>query len=729
MKDLAFPSFLVSLGSRQSPFRSVKSRPNQAATGLLFFTLISASERFRLSLDDFIFSDKVSTKKISQGIYRNFRQWTLSGRWKENSRVELNLHFLQFPGEHAVYFEPEVVNKTPEHLHLSELGFGLKMPFAKTTQVTLLGGDPIYTFKREGTEYILPSAARVWTGSLEELAARPPENNCGQILISDRSETFALWPASLHNSGCCGRTQYASLPLKISLRGRKAGLSFPFVHPFTGTNGAFLHPLPARGAHRAFAFVLTAGPTPREDPWKIIRDARTTAMKRNHIRSRALPPVAWGTWCWEALTEENIRNYTAEERAAIARHPSPPQHPDGFIKAAGCTEKVIKTNLPLAVATGFEMVWLDLFPFHSGSFAPAKARFPSGLKRLRKDLEKKGLSMSAILSPDNLTELWEGIIDWSDKLEKRFGRYRHQPAKEYLCLASPWAEYAIGKIAAICRDYHLGAVQVAFNHNQLTNDDGGCTASGHGHLPIAQSSVDYARGHLQAFNRLYETIYRQSPGTLIIENLPTVYDLGNPMPDTIWINDMHHLPPLTWLMLDYVIAQRRLFPMEIRFQNYLSMNLEPRARSVYLIANIALGNAITIGGDLRYFVPGLLDFCRDWIGFYRAHRHWLCGNLIILDRFTLAHRLPGEFLVFAFNSEDKSREVNVRFNLEQAGLMAKNFAVAEEHGASRSPLGKVAASHDEITWKQTIPARDFAVLRFRPSNRLRKSGSSLRGKK
>ena len=144
-------------------------------------------------------------------------------------------------------------------------------------------------------------------------------------------------------------------------------------------------------------------------------------------------------------------------------------------------------------------------------------------------------------------------------------------------------------------------------------------------------------------------------------------------------------------------------------------NLEPKARSVYLIANIALGNAIVIGGELRYFVPGLFDFCRDWIGFYRSHRKWLCGNLIILDPLTLAHRLPGEFLVFAFNSADDSRDVKICFSLEQAELKAKAFDVSEEHAVIRTPSGRVLASRGEIVWNQTIPANDFSVLRFRPA--------------
>ena len=127
-----------------------------------------------------------------------------------------------------------------------------------------------------------------------------------------------------------------------------------------------------------------------------------------------------------------------------------------------------------------------------------------------------------------------------------------------------------------------------------------------------------------------------------------------------------------------------------------------------------MGNAIAIGGDLRYLVPGLLDFCRDWLRFYRSNRKWLCGNLIILDHLTLAHRLPGEFLVFAFNSAVESREVSVHFSLSQTGLKAKAFNVSEEHAVTRIPLGKVSASHGEVIWKQNIPGNDFCVLRFRP---------------
>jgi hypothetical protein len=166
---------------------------------------------------------------------------------------------------------------------------------------------------------------------------------------------------------------------------------------------------------------------------------------------------------------------------------------------------------------------------------------------------------------------------------------------------------------------------------------------------------------------------------------------------------------------DIRICHIPVFPMEMRFQNYLSMNLEPSARSVFLIANIALGNAIALGGDLRHLTPGLLDFCRNWIGFYRKHRRWLCGNLTILDPFTLAHRLPGEFLVFAFNADDQSRKMNIQFTLEQAGLKSNVFDVVEEYAVTRNSLGKVVVSHDKIFWKQTIPARDFSVLRFRPA--------------
>ena len=131
-KEIASPSFLVLLNSRQSPVHSAgAAHAKDALAGLLSFTLVASSGRFALSPGDFIFDGKTSVKDVAKGMYRGFRQWTLSGRWKENSRIELRLHFLRFPGERAVYFEPEINNRTPEDLHLADLRFGVGIPFFK----------------------------------------------------------------------------------------------------------------------------------------------------------------------------------------------------------------------------------------------------------------------------------------------------------------------------------------------------------------------------------------------------------------------------------------------------------------------------------------------------------------------------------------------------------------------------------------------------------------------
>jgi hypothetical protein len=224
------------------------------------------------------------------------------------------------------------------------------------------------------------------------------------------------------------------------------------------------------------------------------------------------------------------------------------------------------------------------------------------------------------------------------------------------------------------------------------------------------------RGYLAAHNRIYAAIRAARPGTLVLENLPTVYDLGNPCPDAMWTADTYHQPQLVTLLLDYIAAQRRLWPMAMRFAHYMSMNLEPEGDSTFLVANIALGHIIALGDDFRHTPPGLRAFCKKWIAFYREHRQWLCADLHLLAPGVIGHRLPGEFMVFAFNSEEREQQMQIRFTAATAGLPATALRVTAEHADRQQPVGEIQPTDGAFTWAASVPAFGFAVLRFRPES-------------
>ncbi len=251
------------------------------------------------------------------------------------------------------------------------------------------------------------------------------------------------------------------------------------------------------------------------------------------------------------------------------------------------------------------------------------------------------------------------------------------------------------------------------NHNGFVLPASGCEAGDHGHAPTSANATDYARRYIAAHNEIFAQIRRAKPDALIFENLPTVYDLGNPMPDAIWVNDGFHIPQFMWLMLDYLTAQRRLWPMEMRFTNYVSMNLEPGDASTYLIANIAFGNHMAIGADLRHTSPKLKEFYRKWIAFYRANREWLCTNIHLLAPNIIGHRLPGQFLVFVFNDQETPQEISIQFPCPEAGLSGTEIQVVEDSGDAQKQVGTTRPHDGQINWSHRVEARGFRVLRFK----------------
>lgn len=394
--------------------------------------------------------------------------------------------------------------------------------------------------------------------------------------------------------------------------------------------------------------------------------------------------------------------------------PVRPQHPETPHHEATGHESYIRPQIPHWRELGCELGWIDMTPIATGTYAPVASNFPSGLDACREEMRANGLGASFILNPDYLDSTHHA--EWTDELERRFGDCRHSVGGKTLCLASRWGEHAAAEFARVVREYDLCLVQVAFNHNQPVTSRECCTQAGHNHAPAGADAADYVRGYLAAHNRIYAAIRTARPGTLVLENLPTVYDLGNPCPDAMWTADTMHQPQLVTLLLDYIAAQRRLWPMAMRFVHVHSMNLEPEGESTFLVANIALGNLIVLGDDFRHTPPGLRAFCKKWIAFYREHRQWLCADLHLLASGVIGHRLPGEFMVFAFNGDEREQQVDIRFTANTAGLPATALRVTAEHADRQQPVGETRPTDGGFTWSTSIPAFGFAVLRFRPAS-------------
>jgi hypothetical protein len=112
----------------------------------------------------------------------------------------------------------------------------------------------------------------------------------------------------------------------------------------------------------------------------------------------------------------------------------------------------------------------------------------------------------------------------------------------------------------------------------------------------------------------------------------------------------------------------------------------------------------------------LRAFCQKWIAFYHAHRQWLCADLHQLAPGVIGHRLPGEFLVFAFNGEERERQVEIRFTAATAGLPAAALRVTAEHADRQQPVGEIRPADGVFAWTAPVSAFGFAVLRFRPDD-------------
>lgn len=640
---------------------------------------------------------------VEEGLCRGFRQWTLTADCKVRPEIVLRLHVVARRGERSLRIEPELCNQGSQNLELSDLRIHVGIAKEKGVFAEFIGGRPEYIGNKGGSSYVVPFASHSVRLPVGDLVSGVPLN-CGHLILNKGKAVFAAWHPAGHNSNCGGRSQYVHMPVTVHVEDEKVQLSIPFYQPLFGTDFTAKIPLQPGLPHRVLGIVLALGQIEQADPWEVVRRARADAMTRGPKRKRPLPMVSWGTWMWPKRGPEV---YTPLELSNFVRQPAKSYPQEAFIGAEGCREWVVKANLPHLKDLGCEMVWLDLLPIYMGTFLPVTERFPTGLKRLRRELKDLGLSLSCILVHDH-----RYYGDWTPALESRFGRYRHSTQTEFMCWASPWAGYAAKKIARVAEDYELGSAQIAFNHNQFLLPPNGCNAAGHGHIPCENNVMDYARKYLESFNALYEAIYRQYPSTFVLENLPSVYDLGNPMPDAMWVADCYHLPQMMWLMLDYMAAQRRLWPMEMCFQNYLSVNYEPSDRSTYLVANIALGNALTIGMDLRFMETELRAFYARWINFYRVHREWLCGNIRIFDRFTIGHALPGQFLVFLFNENEAEREMTVSFRPEDFGPPTGKLAVVEDSAGEWKFLGFVNDQRRSMTWKHRVGSYDFAVLRF-----------------
>jgi hypothetical protein len=646
---------------------------------------------------------------LTEGLFRNFGQWTMSGR---RDGLEMRLHTLAYPGEPSVILEPEIINHGATSCALTDIRVHLRLANDPNLTAHLVCGRPEYVIKRDGVPYVMPYDSRTWRGSLSELRDRPPECNCGHLVVTDGARAMACWSALGHETNCGGRSQYAILPFDVLIEEGSVEISFPLYLAGVGPVPTHAIPLAPGQACRLFGVVFTVGPITDGDPWSVVRDARAAALRRAPAVAGTPPPVAGGSWNWSKWKDQNLTEL--ERREFAIRPPTRPQHPETPHHEATGHESYIRPQIPHWRDLGCELGWIDMTPIATGTYAPVGSNFPSGLDACRAELRAAGLGASFILNPDSLENPAVHHSEWTDELERRFGDCRHsKPGGNTLCLASRWGEHAAAEFARVVREYDLCLVQVAFNHNQPAALGNCCTHAAHGHAPAGADASDYVRGYLAAHNRIYAAIRAARPGTLVLENLPTVYDLGNPCPDAMWTADTLHQPQLVSLLLDYIAGQRRLWPMEMRFAHYMSMNLEPEGESTFLVANIALGHIIALGDDFRHIPPGLRAFCKKWIAFYRAHRQWLCADLRLLAPGVIGHRLPGEFMVFAFNGEDRERPVEIRFTSTTAGLPTTTLQVVAEHADRQQQLGETRPTDGAFIWTAPVAAFGFTVLRFR----------------
>lgn len=641
---------------------------------------------------------------LREGLFHNFGQWTMSGR---RDGLEMRVHTLAYPGEPSVILEPEIINHGATACTLTDLRVHLRLANDPNLTAHLVCGRPEYVIKPNGVPYVMPYDSCAWRGSLAELRDRPPECNCGHLVVTDGIRAMACWSALGHETNCGGRSQYAILPYEVRIEEGAVEISFPLYLAGVGPVPTHAIPLAPGQGCRLFGVVFTVGAITAGDPWSVVRDARAAALRRAPGVAGTPPPVAGGSWNWVKWTDDRMTEM--ERREFAIRPPTRPQHPETAHQGDSGHESFIRPQIPHWRDLGCEFGWIDMSPIATGTYAPVARNFPSGLDTCREELRAAGLGASFILYPDNTVE-----FEWSDDLERRFGDCRVSGGGAF-CLASPWGEHVAAEFARVVREYDLCLVQVAFNHNQPVTPGNCCTHAGHGHVPAGADASDYVRGYLAAFNRIYAAIRTARPGTLVLENLPTVYDLGNPCPDAMWTADTMHQPQLVSVLLDYVAGQRRLWPMEMRFTHYLSMNLEPEGDSTFLVANIALGNLIVLGDDYRHCPPLLRAFCKKWIGFYRAHRQWLCADLHLLAPGVIGHRLPGEFMVFAFNGEEREQPVEIRFTATTAGLPATTLRVVAEHADRQEALGQTRPTEGSFAWTAPVAAFGFAVLRFRPA--------------
>ncbi len=645
--------------------------------------------------------------RLTEGLFRNFGQWTMRGR---RDGLEMRVHTLAYPGEPAVIIEPEIINSGATACTLTDLRVKLRLANDPGLTAHLVCGRPEYVMKRGGFPYVMPHDSCAWHGSLPELRDRPPEYNCGHLVVSDGTQAVAFWPTLGHDSNCGGRSQYVHLPFEVRIDGGTVEIAFPLCLAGVGPSPEHAIPLAPGQSCRLFGIVFTVGAITAGDPWSVVRDARAAALRRTPAVAGSLPPVAGGNWNWDKWPDKQMTE--RERREFERRPPHRPQHPETPHHEATGHESYIRPQIPHWRDLGCEFGWIDMTPIATGTYAPVASNFPSGLDVCREELRAAGLGASFILNPDCLDPAHHA--EWTDELERRFGDCRHsKPGGKFLCLASRWGEHAAAEFARVVREYDLSLVQVAFNHNPPVTSSECCTQAGHDHIPAGADAADYVRGYLAAHNRIYAAIREARPGTLVLENLPTVYDLGNPCPDAMWTADTYHLPQLVTLLLDYIAAQRRLWPMAMRFAHYMSMNLEPEGESTFLVANIALGHIIALGDDFRHIPPGLRAFCKKWIAFYREHRQWLCADLHLLAPGIIGHRLPDEFMVFAFNSEEREQQMEIRFTATTAGLPATTLQVTAEYADRQEPLGEMQPTDGIFAWNAPVPAFGFTVLRFR----------------
>ena len=574
----------------------------------------------------------------------------LSVAYSTKYHVNIVFHFLCFRNEELIYFEPEIINNTGRNIEIRAIRSSLCLS--------------------RGEEYTFDSYK-------------------GHYVFQRGSHGLALW-YPLGYGDASGRIEYLDVQPKYYKNevDNKLYFEIPILAPRTGWDDfQFLTPFSCGHGYsvRLFGYCLSAGKV-TGDGFALIRNARKRIFYRGHKKTE-LPLLGWSTWHWPLDHFDKERGDFAGSKLKI--------YP---LVGDGCNESYVLSQLDRIKKLPFELIWLDLQPL-TGEYDVDEEKFT---RHFFDCIAKEGYRLNFILIPtqmmgshtsDGKKEEW---IKLEGNLKKEFGHCVSSAEPEnFMCMASKWHEYAGKRFASLAKEYNLHCAQIAFAHRNFIFTKHLCQSSKHQHLPGRLSWTDYARKYINAFNKMCDEIHRGNPQTQILKNVPEGgYDYTLDHYEQQWAGDMYHTPQTVLGLIERMQIDRMLWPTEVRMQTYLGMLFERSSYSFLLLANIAFGNAMNIGGNLDLVNKPLFNFYQRWLRFYIANREALVNTYYKIEKDIIAHidkKLNG-ILVFVLNTtgESLSRQVCVR--LDNLGCEPGTYLAFEDDADNWKYMGKIRST-------------------------------------